>query len=261
MTTEPTAEAIDQRLDAIEADRWRWSNLRPCASLLRGGVASEDAGLRARAIATLRAIEDAPVRSAAEGEAIAGFALYTLSRDDPQGWSDAALLLGVVAERADARASVQALGARLADEICTVQVAHALRRFALAGVDLGAVTGALEVASSASLWTRYYASRALSDHLRRVGIEPGFEVDDDLRPGPYWNIEVSCRRLWAETDEAITYTPSTHRYEAARPCGACRSPHTRCVYTDDRSGTAWIQHFFEYLCEDCGRYTLYHYDD
>jgi hypothetical protein len=29
----------------------------------------------------------------------------------------------------------------------------------------------------------------------------------------------------------------------------------------DDSGTAWRQLFFQFHCESCGAYTLFHYDD
>lgn len=90
-------------------------------------------------------------------------------------------------------------------------------------------------------WDRTGASPELAVWLVGLGVE------ESLPDG------CSHTRRFGESDEEI-------EEEHPHPCGVCRSKRTRCIHTDGYGSNAGCWYQYEYLCQVCGKYTLYEYE-
>ena len=71
---------------------------------------------------------------------------------------------------------------------------------------------------------------------------------------------------WSDSPEPLSGRPIEARSgrlpaEAPEHCARCGAGGLQPHDASDDSGTAWRQLFFQFHCESCGAYTLFHYDD
>jgi len=113
--------------------------------------------------------------------------------------------------------------------------------------------------------TRYMAADALSEHEIRLGNEDRLSVIEKLsdheRLDDYWTVSVYHRRLHARNDTPLTQPEYVVHFTAERMCGVCGFKKANCIFYLDDSGTGWRDRTSEYLCPECGKYTVYHYVD
>ena len=64
------------------------------------------------------------------------------------------------------------------------------------------------------------------------------------------------RRRDANTSDAAVDCP-----RGPLPCGVCAGENVRCVSYRDDSALAIKKYFMRFLCEDCGNYTSWDYED
>ena len=76
-----------------------------------------------------------------------------------------------------------------------------------------------------------------------------------IKGDEYMTVSVRARRTMAPSDDAVDCP------RRPLPCGVCAGTNVRCIFYEDDSGDAWRQYRMEYLCEDCGSYTTWRYDD
>lgn len=116
--------------------------------------------------------------------------------------------------------------------------AAALRHAAHQGVDLAPVRARLEMSLALPRkWVIEPASEALSFHLARSGEEPELPRNCSHRP------------IYARTAEAVA---CDRRFR----CLACGSQSTRCIHSDAVGSNAGCHYWWEYLCEECGKYSV-----
>ena len=44
-------------------------------------------------------------------------------------------------------------------------------------------------------------------------------------------------------------------------CGACGGAGTRCIWHEETLGASCTFETYEYVCRECGKYSVYHYED
>ncbi|MBN2498084.1 MAG: hypothetical protein JXR96_26070 [Deltaproteobacteria bacterium] len=142
------------------------------------------------------------------------------------------------------------------------QAARSLWLIARQGGDLGAVRAQLDRATHRAEGNiAFFASLALSHHCRRTG-EPPLPIAEPNEPPA----DIS----------AVTWTGSSYSYRCGhepfhegpdssekrskRACGVCGSDRTRCVHSDGYGSVAGGYDCEEYLCSECGKYTLYEHE-
>lgn len=120
---------------------------------------------------------------------------------------------------------------------------------------------------------RAAVSRALSQYYLTSGAEQPLTIHKEIPREPpgsrysKYEVLVSHRRVWALDDEP--YSKLRYKDEQGFPvepygyhvCGVCKSQRIRLIYGHDQSGNAWREFLHEYLCEDCGKYTVYEFFD
>jgi hypothetical protein len=141
-----------------------------------------------------------------------------------------------------------------------------LKGCALSGFDLSEAISGLEKASSSESWrTRALASDTISAEYIRTGKEKELSVDESIydkeKLDSYWDILVRHRRTYALNDIPITMPDYYAHFTQFRHCGYCGDEKAKCIYYLDDSGTSWKDRTYEYFCERCGKYTIYHYTD
>ena len=80
-------------------------------------------------------------------------------------------------------------------------------------------------------------------------LHPSIESDQ------YMTVHVNARRAKAKSDSTVDCP------RRPLPCGVCAGTNVLCIFYHDDSGDAWRKYQMEFLCEDCGNYTMWHYDD
>ena len=84
------------------------------------------------------------------------------------------------------------------------------------------------------------------------------------------NPQVELTSYWRgrvyQVRQSIPNTEGEHgvaRAPAGIPaqCGACGGAAVDLVSAHNESGTAWQQYYCQYQCRDCGKFTVYHFDD
>lgn len=124
------------------------------------------------------------------------------------------------------------------DEQVARNAAYAISTGVGKGVDLTPVRASLEEAlATPRKWVIDPASSALSAFLRRIGEE------EELPRG------CSHRRIYARSDTPITAKRTCK-------CRACGSARTVCIHSDGMGGNAGCHYWWEFLCQDCGKYSI-----
>jgi hypothetical protein len=120
---------------------------------------------------------------------------------------------------------------------------------------------------------RAVVSQVLSQYYQTIGTEQPLTLHTEIPREPpggrysQYEILVSHRRVWALDDEP--YSKLRYKGEQGFPvepfgyhvCGVCTSQRIRLIYGHNQSGNAWREFLHEYLCEDCGKYTIYEFFD
>ncbi|MDF1541073.1 MAG: hypothetical protein P1Q69_19405 [Candidatus Thorarchaeota archaeon] len=113
--------------------------------------------------------------------------------------------------------------------------------------------------------TRNMAADALSEHKISIGDEERLLVIETLFYSEglddYWTVSVHHRRFHALNDKPITRDEYTVHFTAQRMCGNCGFKKADCIFYWDDSGTGWRDRTSEYVCPECGKYTVYCYFD
>ncbi len=181
-----------------------------------------------------------------------------LADPDPDARIRAADGITLAAEEGiNACASIPTLAKLLSDTAAVAEhAARALYACFLKGGDLSAALPTL-IASldSPLIEVRSVAARIVSRYKILRGEEtplklhPSFKVPPATRKSS-WAVNISHRRTYATSDDAV-------QGEISRPCGACNSEKTQCIYAENRSGEELPTKEIEYKCNTCGKYTLY----
>ncbi len=159
--------------------------------------------------------------------------------------ASATALSAVPRQGGDIHSALPALVTCLSDPIAYVAeaAAHSLFSCTYYDYDLRSIRPALEAnLSNPNRYLRHDVALALSHDLQRSGEE---------EPLPH---NCSHRRLYAANDEPLP------NIEHICNCGVCGSKHTRCIYYDGCGSLAGTHQMWEYLCLDCGKYTICEYD-
>ncbi len=113
--------------------------------------------------------------------------------------------------------------------------------------------------------TRNMAADALSEHEIRLGNEERLQINETLFEyeglDDYWTVSVHHRRFHAADDEPISMPEYVVQFTAQRMCGNCGFKKANCIFYWDDSGTGWRDRTSEYVCPECGKYTVYQYFD
>jgi hypothetical protein len=211
-------------------------------------------------------------------ETVSPVAITCLSATNPELRRTALRALEELAEALSHPSSfVFHVATRLNDEDPKVaaKAAKILYYMSKGGVRIDAALSGLERAHGhPEMSVRIHAARAISQHLQNVGVEKPLKLhryvpteSPDRRVTSY-EITVSHRRTWALDDELCEisrYHPSGFPGEISpfshHVCGVCRSKNIRLIYGHDASGNDGRIYKHEYLCEDCGKYTVYEFLD
>ncbi|MFQ5571810.1 MAG: HEAT repeat domain-containing protein, partial [Rhodothermales bacterium] len=236
--------------DALQALRAKWGN-----GEMKGAILLIEAGL---------AQGNAAARNALRGSVAAGLnyrraakTLVPLIRErlraaDPDARRHAADVLAKVGNHTKHLArTIPLLADCLRGELREVRAAaHTLLQLRRWGHDITkAVTDLQATLNHPDTMCRAYASWALTEHYIRTGVEKRL---DSWVAAPH--PRASYRRTYARSDTEIEEEDLT----GGSSCRVCKSERTRCIWFEVHVHQFGDVFETEYLCLDCGKYSIYH---
>ncbi|MHA1927444.1 MAG: hypothetical protein ACTSV2_02570 [Candidatus Thorarchaeota archaeon] len=153
------------------------------------------------------------------------------------------------------------------DALQNQYAAWILRNCAWSGFDLSSFVDAMKLHLDHSEYeVRNYLAQAVSNELIRTGSETEMQIvsnlfDNEELDSNYWRVDVHHRSYHAIDNTILPRPKYAAHFQLLRMCGNCGHPDAYCIYFYDDSGTGWTDRISEFYCEECGKYTVYHYVD